>query len=249
MAVEDLVFQSAGSLFDVIVLPVASIENHGVLPVGSDYIIAKCTVNRLFERSPAIEPRVAVAPTIPYSNALEHADRGYTVAVPPAAFVEYLSWVIYGLSSMARSLVVAVFHGGASCSVFDSIRYARWRHGFDSVFLFSFWEQVNRVVGELGVDGVFHADPVEASILLACGASRGVKSAGEEEVLASQRSLKASLPYPWMGRDAGFLYPSLEVKASPGLGRKILDMVVDRLVDLISTAARRSSSGREALPG
>ena len=199
-----------GAKVPLAVLPVASIENHGVLPLGSDILIAECVVARLEAR---LGSQVYSAPAVPYSTAVEHEGAGYTVSVRPPVFVEYLYDVIRGLYGVARNIIVAVFHGGAYSASFLAARMAKRSLGAHGIAVYNFWDSVLRAVAGHGVRPYpVHADPLEASVLLACGHSQGVEERGPEEVIeyvkARARELRAKTLPPWLGEEAGEqLYP------------------------------------------
>ncbi|KSW11434.1 hypothetical protein CF15_00830 [Pyrodictium occultum] len=218
-----------GERVELVVQPIASIENHGVLPLGSDLLIARCVAERL-----RLPRGAAVAPPIPYSTAMEH--EGFRVSLSPETFIRYLVEAGSSILQGARSLVFAVFHGGAFHAAYLAARVLRGR-GHDA-YLFNFWDTVSRALGR---EALIHADCVEASILLACGHSKGVKPVEElgEECLRSSPGFQ-----PWVARDVPGIYPAEPVPASRRLGERLLGEAVTRLEELVESilGRRRASS-------
>ncbi|NOZ88405.1 MAG: creatininase family protein [Crenarchaeota archaeon] len=222
-----------------VLLPVASLENHGVLPLGADLFIAECVSSRLEARVGG-RRGLSIAPVVPYSTAVEHVDAGFTVSVSPPVFIEYLLDVLRSLSRMARSVIVAVFHGGAYSVSFIAARMARQELKRFPIVVYNFWDTVARVLAtRYDVKSYpVHADPVEASVLLACGHTLGVEErpTGEvlEEIRARSARLRQKLLPPWIGLDdEGSMYPSEPVPASKELGEVILRESVEDLAALV----------------
>ena len=220
------------------VLPVASLENHGILPLGSDVLIAECVASRLEAAIPE-RKGVTIAPVIPYSTAVEHVGQGYTVSIRPPVFVEYLADVLRGLSTMARAVLVAVFHGGAYSASYLASRMVRSELKGYPIAIYNFWDAAARVLSaRFNVRSYpIHADPVEASILLACGYTRGIREVGLEEVLAAvtarSRELRQVIVPPWIGLDYDGFYPSDLVPANRELGEEIIKEAVEDMTALI----------------
>ncbi len=220
-----------------LVVPVASVENHGVLPAGSDVIIARCFLERLAGRMKGARFLVAGAPVVPYSVAVEHEALGYTVTADAQSFLPYLTAVLVSAARLAQRVYVPVMHGGAYSVVYAAARAARRRSGA-LVRVYSFWDAVARALQARGVPPYpIHADPVEASILAACGSTRGVEVAEPEAVLEEARRRAErlrGLPLPWLGEDAAdVLYPTAAVPASPSLGEELLREAVEGLASVI----------------
>ncbi len=222
-----------------LVIPVASVENHGVLPAGSDVIIARCFLERLAGRMKESRFLVAGAPVIPYSVAVEHEALGYTVTADAQSFLQYLTAVLVSAARLSQHVYVPVMHGGAYSVAYAAARAARRRSGA-RIRVYSFWDAVSRALRGRGVPPYpIHADPVEASILAACGSTRGVVVAEPETVLeeAKRRAERLQgLPMPWLGEDAAdALYPAAAVPASPSLGEELLAEAVEGLASLIES--------------
>ncbi len=216
----------------VLVLPLASVEHHGILPAGADYLLAECASRRLLEMLPS---DAAIAPVLPFTTAREHEGLGITLGAEAHVFIEYLASLLSSAAKAAEDAAVAlVFHGGAWCSTYAAAREARRRTG-KLVIALSFWDAVSRLLEEkYGVPRYpIHADPVEASLLAACGVREGVRLVSAPEALeAAKRGAERlrGLPSPWLGEDMPeALYPSSPVPASVELGEELLSSTLRAL--------------------
>ena len=223
----------------IVILPLGSLENHGVLPLGTDTLIASCVAERAVLDTSC--PDVLVAPVIQYTISIEHSIP--RVTAEPDTFTRYLVEVSRSLLEWSKGLVLAVFHGGVYPVTYMAARMLR-AEGFD-VAVFNSWDRViSYLEKRYGTRiGLVHADPVEASLLLACGYSVGVREAGKEDVINALKTSKQREPRhtPWVHRDVPGLYPSEEVIGSRELGEELLDFLAQELADYTCSLARQDS--------
>lgn len=223
----------------LLVLPVASVEHHGVLPLGTDYLLAECASSRL---ATMLGDDAYIAPVVAYSTAVEHELCGPTLGAPPSGFLGYMVGLLVSAASHADSVAVVSFHGGAYAALHAAAREARRRTGA-RILLENFWAHVERVLAERhGIHPYpVHADSVEASILLACGHRLGVREADAGEALraaASRAEELRGLPQPWLGEDCGCcLYPREPVPASRELGEELLGEALRGIASSLSRLA------------
>ncbi|MET1101830.1 MAG: creatininase family protein [Pyrodictiaceae archaeon] len=211
----------------IVVLPIASIEYHGVLPVGSDLLISRCVMTEFARFIRDDEDNVLIAPIIPYSVAVEHEEAGPTITVMPDTFARYLYEVLVSLHSFARGVVVTVFHGGVYPVAYATARWAMRSTG-KRIITDSFWEHASKIVeDEVPGYNILHADFVEASILAACGYEEGLNG----ETKKAETMPKRPKFSPWMGRDIE--YPEEPVPYSLELGKKIIESYISHLHKLV----------------
>ncbi len=232
-----LALRGRDSVGNVVILPLGSLENHGVLPLGTDTLIASCVAERAVLDTSC--PNVLVAPVIQYTVSIEHSIP--RVTVEPDTFTRYLVEVSRSLLEWSKGLILAVFHGGVYPVAYMAARKLR-AEGFN-IAVFDSWRTVTSYL-EKRYDaevGLMHADPVEASLLLACGYSIGIREAGKEDVINALKTSKQREPKhaPWVHRDVPDLYPNEEVIASRELGRELLDFLAKKLADYTCSLARR----------
>ncbi|ABM80422.1 creatininase family protein [Hyperthermus butylicus] len=227
----------------VALLPVASVENHGVLPLASDVLIADCVVQRV-KTSVEGADGIAILPVIPYSVCVEHEPP--RLGVRPSVFIEYLVDLLNEILAYTGSVVIAVFHGGAFHAAYIAARYARRTTG-RPVLVYSFWQVVEDTLQKrYGLKpGILHADPVEASILLACGYKGSwLKEENIDTVLSILHSSNHRTPIqPWIAEDVPGLYPDQPVPASQELGETLLEEAVAELISTIKTTAKKPPGG------
>jgi len=105
--------------YDAVVIPVGTVEAHGVIPLGTDIIIPEYLADKLAARLGLV-----VAPAVNYgvTRALLAYPGSHTVS--SAAFRDYVSDVFVGFGRMGfRKLVVVNGHGGH----FDELKEAASR--------------------------------------------------------------------------------------------------------------------------
>ncbi|WP_317895275.1 creatininase family protein [Pyrofollis japonicus] len=212
----------------VAILPVGSVENHGILPLGTDTLIAECITNKALEKASC---DVEALPVIPYSVSLEHAKPRATSS--PQTFITYLVEIVESLLEYTNAVIIAVFHGGAYPAAYLAARALRSK-GF-KVTSFNAWRTVESYIGsKYDIEsGIIHADAVEASLLLACGHRVGIKEASIEEVIDSLRAKpgKRVELEPWIYSDLGYIYPKTPVPASKEFGEELLELLASELAD------------------
>ncbi len=234
-----LALRGRDSVGNVVILPLGSLENHGVLPLGTDTLIASCVSERA--ALDASCPDVLVAPVIPYTVSIEHGIP--RVTAEPDTFTRYLVEVSRSLLEWSKGLVLAVFHGGVYPVAYMAARKLR-AEGFN-IAVFNSWDTVTSYLEKrYGTRvGLVHADPVEASLLLACGYSVGAREAGKEDVIDALKTSKQRehRHVPWVHRDVPSLYPDKEVVGSKELGRELLGFLAQELADYTCSLARQDS--------
>ncbi|NPA04542.1 MAG: creatininase family protein [Crenarchaeota archaeon] len=201
----------------VIVLPVASVEEHGCLPAATDYLLGLC----LGERLEGVEG-VAVLPPLPYTLCAEHPvciDAGEAWRLE--AYLEAVAASAARISG--AGVVLAVTHGGAYHAAYAAARSVS-RSTRVRVAVVNVVEEAVRGAGRAGC--LEHAGVVEASMLAACGVWLGdCMAAGLEAECLEPGSVQ-----PWMHSDyrCSELYPS-RIAASRELGEKAWRTVVERI--------------------
>ncbi len=222
-----------------IIIPVASIENHGALPLGTDIIFARCVLERL-----SID--VLALPVIPISTSIEHVGIGFTLSLSYSLFEEYISSIIRSVSSLLPSspILVAAFHGGSLHVIANAIRALR-SNGVH-VHLFTPYTVIeNLLLNRYAIDyRPIHADPIEASILLACcnKIPLSIEEKPLEEVLELIRMwARSGAEYRygyWVWRDIAERYRIQRVPASQELGEELLSAVVAELEAMVRELSR-----------
>ncbi len=232
-------------MVEAAIIPLASIEYHGVLPIETDYFVAEC-VSRLLSSELArrgVGAEVLLLPPLPYTVSLEHVGAGPTASASPETVARLLAELAQSLSasSGARVIYYPVFHGGVYYTAYTAARQVMAAGG-PRVYVDSFPAFLEGFVRKrYGLEPVvLHADALEASILAFCGYWRGVRKASVEEVLDYEARLQARLrgtPSPWMHWDIE--YPGEPVPGSPELGERIVEGYVGVFARLVENTYRR----------
>ncbi len=221
-----------------VLLPVAAVEHHGPLPVGSDILVADCICERL-------KGSYIIAPPVAYTVSLEHAAMGSTVSCEPSTFLLYLREILDSLACMARGVAVVCFHGGAVGLAYAAARWVRARKPKTRIVVVDFWRLVEDEAKRLGL-GVYseHAGYLEASLLAACGYYK-CRTRSLEGMEAKPRP--RWLLDPWTAADKAKLYDTLrEIPCSSEDGAKLVEAVVARLGELCDMLEGRETRGHRA---
>jgi|GEM_PF-6699154 len=212
-----------------VVLPIASIENHGCLPIGTDLILARCVINKLVDIK-NIKNSVWIAPIIPYSTSIEHLSENYTISSSTITFIEYLKEIITTLAEFSSQVILLVFHGGAYYPAYMAAREER-SQGRD-VRVINFWriiEEALRNKYSWNNPVIVHASSIEASILASCNyieeCMREVDKV-EEEI--------SELLEPWIGMDIEYVYKRKIVSYSKKIGKELLEYALNKITEIIT---------------
>jgi len=221
----------------IVIVPLASMEDHGVLPLGTDYIIADCIRAKLAKTfaEKNMCSKTAILPVLPYTVSIEHRA---AITAKPATLLLLLREVLASIAKYANSIIILVAHGGVEPVAYMAAREISVENNV-RVVLVSVAEVARKVVLRHGlpVTCVLHADPVEASLLLACGERRGVREASFDEVSNYCNMLAKNSPWqrPWVWEEyERVLYPEQLVPALESLGREIVEEVVGMVLDVVN---------------
>ncbi len=204
----------------VLVIPIGSIESHGPLPPALDCLIAECLAARC-----SIEEAV-LAPPIPVSTSWEHHGLAPTISVSVDIFAKYLRELIESASKHFRAVLLLVAHGGAKPVAYAICRELISR-GIRAA-MFSIHSCIESYLRSEGIEvEPIHADPIEASLALACSPTGidGVATASTEIVKQVLNELKPRRPLvePWTWRDIAERYTVDRIPGSIEIGEKILN--------------------------
>ncbi len=226
---------------NVVIIPLAAIEYHGILPIETDYLVASCVSERLKRRLRGKGVDTAtVLPPLPYTSSIEHSGAGPTITGTPNTILKLLvelALSAHSTGAAGRAIVYIAFHGGVAPLAYMAARQAMYEtRGQLLATSLSFYTHIERILGEkYGVKTrIIHADPVEASILLACGHRKGIREAPEEEVLREEAALQSKYREtltPWMHWD--IKYPSSPVPASSSLGETLIEEFLKETIPLV----------------
>jgi creatinine amidohydrolase len=226
----------------VVVLPIASIEQHGPhLPIYTDSIIVQEVLNRTLALLPQDSP-VWVLPLLPYGRSNEHAGFAGTVTLTSETLIRVLKEIG---ASVARSgfkrFAILNGHGGNTEVIDFVIRDIREQTGLLVFSLHLYLRVAVPVQGLTEAEKTYgiHAGDVETSILLKCRPDL-VRMELAPANLPTHLQRMASPPFmgpltfAWLTQDitpTGVLGDA--TAASPAKGEHFLDDAAHQMADLL----------------
>lgn len=121
--------------FDTVLLPVGTMEAHGVIPLGTDALVPLALAEALAPRLPAV-----VAPPIYYGLTSSFRHYPGSMTLPSRLFTAYMGHVLAELARMGfRKLVILNGHGGQAAEVREAARRVH-RKAACGVVVLEWWE-------------------------------------------------------------------------------------------------------------
>ncbi|HIC99254.1 MAG TPA: hypothetical protein EYP08_06390 [Pyrodictiaceae archaeon] len=229
----------------IVIVPLASMEDHGVLPLGTDYIIANCIRAKLAKvvAEKNMCSRIAILPALPYTVSIEHRA---SITAKPATLLTLLKEILSSIAKYTSLIIVLVVHGGVEPIAYMAAREVSTENSVQ-VVLVDVTEAARRVALRYGlpIACVLHADPLEASILLACKeGAKNVRKADLSEISnycnMIARNRPREKPWIWRGYEH-VLYPDQPVPATERLGSEIVEEIVGMVLEAIEKLEKHCS--------
>jgi len=212
-------------------LPVGTLEAHGVTSLGTDNEIPTRLCEALAERLNAL-----VAPTIPYGVTAHLGALAGGTHVPAPAFTEYAAAVIAALAHQGmQNVIVMNGHGGNT----EALREATRRvHEDTGVFVavFNWWIEMKPFVEEsLGAPGG-HAGVDETAAMIAIAPAQVFPDRWDPSLAFEHRESLAAFPAP-----GSLLYyggkrsdPKFDTRAAARFWDRVVEHVGEVLEDLVA---------------
>ncbi len=232
-------------------LPVGTIEAHGVTSLGTDNEIPTRLCEALAERLNAL-----VAPTIPYGVTAHLGALAGGTHVPAPEFTDYVAAVIAALAHQGfQNVIVMNGHGGNT----EALREATRRvHEDTGVFVavFNWWIEMKPYVEEsLGAPGG-HAGVDETAAMIAIAPAQVFPERWDPSLAFERRESMAAFPEPgsllyYGGRRSD---PKFDERAAARFWGRVVEHVGEVLEDLVArwnrdampaTQRRRAPRGRK----
>src|SRR5256885_5442057 len=221
---------------NTILLPLGTLEPHGVAPNGTD-ILAPVAIAR------EIAPRVnaMVAPVIPYgfTGTLDAYPGSFTI--PEDAYRAYVRAVVAGLAkNKFQNIILVNGHGGGQTAVLSALAQEVGRETGTRILVVNWWSYCSDVTLEVfGEDGG-HAGNTETAFMLA------VDPALVQKELYSGPEMATAIPEPntW----SAYPFPSSILLYTEGQGypafdatkaRTFFDKVNDKIARLIEDTVKK----------
>ncbi len=158
----------------IVVLPLASIEQHGAhLPVGTDTIILESLLKKMQKEADFGENNVVYLPLMAYGKSNEHMGFPGTITYSAQTYYSVLQDIVKSVAASGfKKVVLFNSHGGNTDMLNLISRDLRIELGIE-VFVFDwwftpFWNEGLKDLKESGKYGVFHACELETSLMLSC---------------------------------------------------------------------------------
>ncbi len=221
---------------DTVLLPLGTIEAHGVIANGTD-IIAPVAMAR------AIAPRVnaMIAPVVPYgfTGILDAYPGGFTI--PEDVYRAYVRAVLAGLAgNQFRNIILLNGHGGGQTAVLCALAQEVGRETHTRILAVNWWSYCSDVVREVyGEDGG-HAGNSETAYMLAVDPALVQK----ERYTGPEMATAIPAPNTW----SAYPFPSSILLYQEGQGYPVFDeakakiyfnKVNDKMAALIEDTIRK----------
>jgi len=222
---------------DTVVVPLGSVEQHGPhLPVGTDTLIPITVAKRVGEKA-----KVLVAPPIYYGNSLSMVDMKGVFTVSPDTLASLLLDLCKSFSRQGFKKIVFINgHGGNKQVVSFIGQKARIETGALIVRI-DWWDVAAEEILKICEKEVVHADEGETSMMLACrpelvDRKTAVKDDTSDKLIGKLTGGKPkNMPQVFVSfpkwSKTGLMGDA--TKASKIKGEKILNAVVDNIVDFL----------------
>ncbi len=214
-----------------VLLPVGTLEAHGVTSLGTDNEIPARLSEAVAERLKA-----AVAPTIPYGVTAHLGALAGGTHVPSKAFADYVAAVLGTLAHQGfQSIIVMNGHGGNTEALRDATRRVHEELGV-YVAVFNWWIEMKPFVEEsLGVPGG-HAGADETAAMLAIAPDQVFPDLWDPSLAFEHRDSLVAFPVP-----GSLLYyggkrsdPVFDARKAARFWDRVVDHVGEVLEDLVA---------------
>jgi len=227
---------------DTVVVPLGSVEQHGPhLPVGTDTLIPITVAKHVAEKI-----KVLVAPPIYYGNSLSMVDMKGVFTVSPETLASLLQDLCKSFSKQGFKRIVFINGHGGNKQVSSFIgQKARIETGALIVRI-DWWDIAAEDIPKICESVVVHADEGETSMMLACrpdlvDMKKAVKDDTYDKLVKALTGGKPKnmpqvfVPFQKWSK-TGLIGNA--TKASKIKGKKILDTVVNNIVNFLQQLDR-----------
>ena len=223
---------------NIVLLPLASIEDHGKLPLGTDSIILEHILARITEETKSL----IVAPPLYYGFSVEHSLSKYTIYLTGQEFINILKHVLLQLSRTFKGIIMLTTHGGNIWPAYVAAREVKASRK-TKIIIINFWELVKEyLVKVFHLDYTpLHADPIETSLLTYCTPSIikrcDIEVIKKEEFIERLRRRENSrnddwILTPWTSEDHEYIYHG-RLYANIDIGGEIFNYSIMKIREAI----------------
>jgi creatinine amidohydrolase len=176
---------------DTVLVPVGTIEAHGIIPLGTDVIIPEAMAGRI-----ADEINALIAPTVPYGITRSLVGYPGTVCIKPDVFKAYMNDLFESLARAGfKKIVVINGHGGQRDELKDTLFEVSRSTGVKTLFI-DWWYETDEIRQcTLEREGG-HAAADETACIMAVDPSLVKPDLFDEEMVARHTRAYAAYPFP-----------------------------------------------------
>jgi creatinine amidohydrolase len=224
---------------DVVIVPTGSNEQHGPhLPLKTDVFIATEIARRAAERVKD-DVKAVVAPPVPFGYSPEHMEFPGTICLDSETMMRIVKDVCKSLLHHGfKKIIFFNGHGTNPPVIYTAINDAYMQHEDPNIFLMlvNWFDLVTDVISEVAETPFWHAEEVEASVMMALDVPVDLKQAWRE---IPKPPMPNYIAYDF-AKGGGFQQNLSKsgimgdpTKAKREKGEKIVDAAVERFVALL----------------
>ena len=217
---------------DTVLLPVGTMEAHGVIPIGTDILIPDAMAERIAE-----EVDLLVAPTIPYG--ITHSLYGHPggVTITDEVFEAYVYDVIESLANTGFERVIVLNGHGGQIKELERTLYEANRNLGVKTMLINWWfdteEERKKYLKREGG----HAAADETAPIMAIDPSLVKQDLFDENMITKKTGFFAAYPYP--GCIITYADGDWSLNFDEESCRKYFDAVTRKVIDFIQTILKK----------
>lgn len=217
---------------DTVILPVGTIEAHGVIPLGTDMLIPDALAERLCGELNAL-----IAPSIPYGITRGLYGHPGTVFITPQVFKAYVGDVIASLAKTGFEKVVVINgHGGQITELQDALFEASKGSNVKAL-LVNWWFGMEDVCKENLAREGGHAGADETAAVMAIDPNLVRRDLYDDKMVVRQAPSFRAYPFP--GSIITYAEGDARLNFDEAKCRAYFDAVAGRLLAMIKDILAR----------
>ena len=211
---------------DTVIVPVGTIEAHGITPLGTDVIIPErmaCDI--------AGEIDALVAPTVSYGVARSLCGHPGTLAIGSEVFEIYMSDIVTSLAKVGFGKIIVLNGHGGQIDELKSALFRVSREYNTRTLLINWWYELEDLRKSILKRQGGHAGSDETACIMAIDASLVEKDLLEEKMF--MRHTQQFSAYPFPGSIITYSDGDSSLNLDENACKKFYQAVTKRLVELI----------------
>ena len=181
------------SKIDTVLLPLGTLEAHGVIPNGTDIVIPVAMAKEIAPRLNAM-----IAPAIPYgfTGVLDAYPGCFTVAED--VYQAYVRAVLFGLTkNKFKNIIMLNGHGGGQTAILASLAQEVGRETNTRMLVVNWWSYCSDVVQEVFGEAGGHAGNTETAYIMAIDPSLARKQDYKSNMATAMPAPNTWSAYPF----------------------------------------------------